>query len=485
MQNLFKRISTYIFFSLSIINSSYAATIIVNNNQDLAELDGNCDLRDAILSANVNFSVDACTAGQAGVQDLIIVQVPGPIQLESTLPVFSSMTITTSFNVEPVEINAPPNNRIMRVVPISENDNDFGMINFKLTGGRAPGENFGGGAIYFNGEDDNLGDIGLSGMIFENNHGVIGGALHFDNTFADSLLINDNIFVGNSADNLAGAIAGERVVKSGPNKSLKIHRSHFENNSTTGSAGAIFIRTEQVGSAVIEDNHFINNSAADAMGAVGVGAWVDTQTWDLNRNVFMFNQAGTNSGAVQVGFSSITYIRDSLFAFNSAQLGGAVTAVFDDSLMRLSNSTLVHNSASDSGDNIYIYATGRLIPSNNIIAYPANGDNCSGSLGVSTTQGISNNITDDNSCELLNSAPGTTLADPLLTGFSTHPDFYPGFAPTTDSPALDRTSTCSDKDVMRRDRPLDGYGDGQAFCDVGAIESPASVDVIWSDSFGL
>ena len=67
-----------------------AAIIFVDNNQDLGQLDGNCDLRDAINSANINISIDNCTSGESGVQDVVIVQVPGPIQLASALPVFSS-----------------------------------------------------------------------------------------------------------------------------------------------------------------------------------------------------------------------------------------------------------------------------------------------------------------------------------------------------------------------------------------------------------
>lgn len=484
MQNLTKFILFCTTLLVATQNISHAATIVVNSNQDSGDLDNNCELREAILAANVNFSVDGCTAGQAGVTDLIIVQAQGPIQLASTLPVFSSVAITTTFNADPVEIVAAPGRRIMRVVPISENDNDFTMINFKLTGGEALDENSG-GAIYFNGEDDRLGIIELSGMIFENNHAHIGGALHFENTQATSLSINNNIFVGNTADNIAGAIAGDRVVRSDANSSLTITFSHFENNHSDGTAGAVFIRNEAAETASISDNHFINNSAVESIGAVGVGAWVETQTFELNRNVYLFNQAGTNSGAVQISFSAIAYVRDSLFAFNSAQTGGAITSLFDDSLLRLSGSTLVHNSASSNGDNIHIFSTGRLVPSNNIVAYPVNGDNCSGGLNTSPPSSARNNITDDSSCELLNSPSLSTQADPLLSGFSSHPDYYPGFAPTTDSPALDSASFCSDKDVMRRDRPIDGDGNGQAFCDIGAIESPTSIDLIWSDSFGL
>ncbi len=484
MHRLTKNLLIFTCLLMTCQNPSQAATIIVDNNQDLGALDGNCDLRDAILSANVNFSVDGCTAGQSGVQDLIIVTVAGPIQLESTLPVFSSMLITTGINADPVEIIAAPDRRIMRVSPNSVNDNNFTMINFKMTGGHATGEDTG-GAILFTGASASLGVIELNSMIFENNQAFIGGALQFDETRADSVRIADNIFMGNSAESVGGAVSGYRLVKPGVSSFIEILRSHFENNSSEGSAGAMFLRNEEAGSAVLDDNHFINNSAANSIGALGLGAIAESQSYEINRNLFLSNQAGSDSGALQVSFASVVQVRDSLFAFNSAERGGAVTSLFDDALLRLNNSTLVHNEASLSGDNIHIFSTGRLLPARNIIAYPVNGNNCSGALRTTVQGSTSGNITDDDSCELLETVNNTLIADPLLTGTSSQPDTYPGFMPTINSPALDSTEGCSDEDLMRRNRPVDGDGDGFAFCDTGAIEAFESIDVLWSDGFGF
>lgn len=483
MLHTVKNLIIYMLFCIVFTHSVKAATIIVDNAQDLSALDGNCDLRDAINSANINISIDGCTSGQADVQDLVIVQVTGPIQLASTLPVFSSMLITTMFNADPIEILAAPNQRIMRVVPNSINDNDFAITNFKFIGGHATAQNTG-GAIYFSGSNASLGTIELNGMIFQDNHAYAGGAIHFNETSADSLRIYDNLFLNNSAGNSGGAISGYRVVKPGAT-SINILRSHFAGNTSSGTAGAIFLRNESAETVVLSDNQFINNSATDGIGAVGLGAIFDNQTYYVNRNLFLFNYAGTNSGALEVTFSSVVYVNDSLFAFNSAQRGGAVSSTVDDSLLRLNASTLVHNSASVSGDNIYITSTGRLIPARNIIAYPVNGDNCSGSLGTTPPGSTANNLTDDDSCELLDSLNNTIQMDPKLSGFSASAESYPGFAPTIYSPALDMTETCNDKDLMERTRPEDGDGDGLAFCDIGAIEAPESTDLIWSDSFGL
>jgi predicted outer membrane repeat protein len=475
------------FFYLLLLLScftTHAALIIVDNAQDLALVDGNCDLRDAIRSADQNTSFDNCNAGQPDTLDLIIIQVAGPIQLNSTLHMRSSMIITTPINADPVEILGATNDRVLRFAPLSESDNDLTLINLIIKNGNAPNQLTGGG-ILFSGVNTNLGAIELSGMTFDNNHGYSGGAIHFDVTQAESIYIYNSVFTNNSADTIGGAIYGLNMVNaSTENGSLRILRSHFEQNSAA-TAGAVFLRGENIETAEINDSQFINNSASERSGAVELGALNTDQTFYLDRNLFMFNTANGDSGALQVGFASIVYVRDSLFAFNSAQRGGAVTSLTDDALLRLSNSTLVHNSASVAGDNIYIFGTGRIIPSRNIIAYPVNGDNCTGNLGTSVPANVMDNIADDNTCELLASVPFTLLADPKLTGFSEHDDLFPGFAPTVDSPALDITSFCGEKDVMERDRPIDGNGSGTAVCDVGGIESPANIDIIWSDAFGI
>lgn len=479
-----KNCITTLLILMATINFVSAATIVVNNNQDLSELDGNCDLRDALNSASINIAIDGCIAGENNVIDQIIVLVDGPIQLESTLPVFGSVLIATSFGADPIEIIAAAGERIMRVTPDSLNDNDFAMTNFKLTQGQA-GIDTDGGAIYFSGTSSALGNIELTNMIFEGNSANQGGALYFNETNADSLTIAESQFINNSAESSSGAVGGFRVAKPASVDGIEINNNLFQDNTSAGSAGALFIRNEGTDTINISDNQFINNSAADNIGAVGVGAIVDDQDFHLERNLFLFNNAGSDAGALQVSFGSIVYVRESLFAFNQAARGGGITSTFDDALLRLSNSTLVHNGATTAGDNLYIFGNGRIIPTKNIIAYPQNGDNCSGALGTTPTASSNNNISDDSTCELLNSLSQTQITDPLLTGFSNDLDYYPGFAPSVNSPALDGTESCGQNDVMGRTRPLDGDGDGMAFCDIGAIESPANTDVIWADSFGL
>jgi len=461
-----------------------AAVIFVDNDQDLSALDGNCDLRDAINSANINISIDGCVSGESGVQDVVIVQVPGPIQLESTLPVFSSIYIGTTFGAEAVEIRGAPDQRIMRVIPNSVNDNNFAMVNFTLTGGATTDE-IEGGAIYFSGMNAPLGMIEITNMQFINNQGHNGGALSFNETFAESLRIVDSTFIGNHANNIGGAISGFRVVQPGTGSSILMNRNLFENNSAGGTGGAVFMRNDSLDEFELNTNHFFNNVATDDVGALGIGGVVDTPTITVNQSLFLHNQAGGDAGALQVGFGAIVYVRNALFAFNEANRGGAVTSVFDDALLRLNSSTLVHNSAAVSGDNIYVFGSGRLLPSRNIIAYPQNGDNCAGSLNTNPPASIRDNITDDASCELLNTVANTLVADPMLSGTSDQEGSFPGFAPTVNSPAIDSTDICDDEDAIERDRPMDGDGNGSNICDIGAIEAMTQTDLIWQDAFGF
>lgn len=68
-----------------------AATITVNTLSDELNADGDCSLREAVQAANTNAAVDACTAGGAGA-DLILLPA-GTIPVAATIQVNESVTI--------------------------------------------------------------------------------------------------------------------------------------------------------------------------------------------------------------------------------------------------------------------------------------------------------------------------------------------------------------------------------------------------------
>src|SRR5213080_3148185 len=59
---------------------AFASTIVVNTLEDSFVANGNCSLREAISSANLNLAFDTCAAGSPGA-DTIQISIPGTITL--------------------------------------------------------------------------------------------------------------------------------------------------------------------------------------------------------------------------------------------------------------------------------------------------------------------------------------------------------------------------------------------------------------------
>jgi hypothetical protein len=359
------------------------------------------------------------------------------------------------------------------------------MANLILSGGDAGSGD--GGAIWFDSTNTRYDRIELNGMVFENNQAFNGAALMFNNVQANHFSVINSEFINNTATNLAGAILADRMVLPGASPtSIDFSHNLFLNNQSLDSVGAVYLGNQGAANltTTMEDNQYINNQAADDVGALQLNGIVTPWNVNMSESLWLFNQSADQVGALAVYSELIANVSNSVIAYNSAGLGGGIGIRFDDALVNLSSSTLTHNQATSTGDNIYVYSTGRITLRSNIIANPINGDNCTGSLGT-TPSTSSNNIADDSSCELLNTASLTTIADPLLSGFSSDIDSFPGFQPTASSPALDMSECGLLIDAIGNTRPLDGDGDGFAFCDIGGLEAPANTDLIWRDAFGL
>jgi len=440
---------------------STAAIIVVDDDGDSGELENNCGLRDALLAASVNVSVDGCIAGDAGIQDVIIIQVPGPIQLESnSIPIFDSVTVSTNLGASRVKILAAPNKRIFNVSAVSNRELSLSMANLELVGGDAEDE--GGGAVYFFRNGGSFKDIEFRSMVFENNNAASGGAIGLDETSAESLLITDSIQVSNNL---------------------------FQNNHSFGSGGAIFFDNPGNLSALLNNNYFIGNSAESHGGALMLSSFglLQSVVYNINKNLFMFNQAGAGGGALYVTTGALVQLNYSILAYNLAvERGGAIYALRSnskrDNNVSLLQSTVVHNQA-PLGDNLSLSGT-RFLARRSIIAYPVNGDNCSGVRNPISDRSF-NNMVDDETCELLNDESLTRISDPQLSGFTDDLAYFPGFQPTVNSPALDIGSDLVTTDFNGNDSPMDGTGENRPFSDLGAHEAPTNTDLIWRDNFGF
>lgn len=465
-----------------------AAIIVVDVDNDSGTLDDDCSLRDALLSASINIAVDGCVAGESGVEDVVIINVSGPIQLNSEIPVFDSVSIATAIGAPMVEILAGDDDRIFRVNSTGSTDLSFSVANLKFTGGVA--QSNGGGAIYLFRNGGTFNEIVIRDSVFENNHGDTGGAIGLNGTQANHLEIINNLFINNSSETLGGAIASVSALKSGlPGAALVMTGNVFKNNATGGSGGAAWINNGANFTAEINANDFMANQSLEGGGALSLSGEgiISSTIYRLNRNLFHRNQAATSGGAIELYYGSRVFIAHSMFLQNQASShGGAIYAFKSNAQVNtyldINHNTLVLNAA-DFGANIGITGT-ELLANNNVIAQPINGQNCSGNF-IPIPQLSRYNILGTTGCGFLDQEPLNIHEDPLLTGFTSDPDYYPGFYPTINSPALDAgSSTQQGTDLNGNALPQDGDGNGSSIRDIGALEAPAGHDVIWLDNMG-
>lgn len=477
-----------LFLHLSTI--SFAALIYVNNHQDLGVIDGNCDLRDAIESANTNTSIDGCSAGEVNTLDGILIQVNQAILLTDQITITGSTLILTDLGVPAKTIIAAPDKRIFHARPSSLNDNDFSVRNLRLVGGVACCNitSGSGGAIYFDGSQMPIGNITLHGMVFENNVASTGGAVAFRETFARSIEITGSTFLNNTSTGTGGAIFGSDIISNAVSlDGFSMTDNLFISNRSEGGAGAVYLVDQQVNNELaLSGNVYLNNSAASSGGVMQINI-TGNQNNVLDSELFMFNSAAGNGGALLLGLNSHVEVKNSFMLFNQAESGGAIAINNNTTaFITLKNSTVAYNSAVLVGDNLYRFnGNGRFQLLNSIISNPINGDNCDGSLGTNPILS-ENNLVDDASCEMLSNTTDLLTADAQLSGFSAQSDVFPGFLPTGSSPAIDSYEcTPGGFDFNGNPRPMDGDGNGNAACDRGATEAMTNTDLIWSDAFGL
>lgn len=453
-----------------------------NNNSS----DGGCDLREAVKAANTDAAVDGCTAGNA--VDIVIIDVNGSIQLTSQINVTSSMAIRAPFGAdEPVLIQAANNHRIFEVYPIQSSGHIFEFIGLHLTNGDTA--NGSGGAIYVhnNGTNGLTSQVFISESVFENNEGSFGGAISIEGVNATGkITIRDSIFVGNQANEDGGAI----YLSEGTAGEFTLLNNRFQNNVSAGTGGAILVADTGSEDFSINHNQFYHNLSEESGGGMAIFATAAVQNYIFNRNAFIGNTASSSGGALYVALDAQAWVYNSVMAHNVADRGGALSSSGgngQNAWLYIYHSTLAHNTAS-LGGNIYAYGGTLGSIGASILAYPQGGSNCSGSTSILNT---ARTIIDDTSCPF---SPTTDRReDPLLSGISFDDAGFPALTPTTDSSAIDGVplSACLfygggdlEKDQQNNPRPMDGDGDNNSMCDIGAIEVPEDHDLLWSDGFG-
>lgn len=296
-----------------------------------------------------------------------------------------------------------------------------------------------------------------------------------------------------------------------PGDGLDLRESRFENNRAEGSGsrgGGLFGSARSMG---LFDARFDGNSAESGAGIALVGAAIDIVSLtdvrlrsniaaatgrgggllvecvfcvaSLSRGYFGQNSAGSGGAlaARRLGSSGIgptLTLHNLSFNGNVAQVrgGGMELAQTEAELRHL---TLQQNSAPQGG-HLAIVESGNALGrvGNNVFGVLAagSGSACSLVSGGPTPSQRTGNLFADASCGNLAAAGSATLPAGQVASLDSTAPLMPVLVFPAGSPVIDGGSelACLQEDARAAERPQDGNGDGDAFCDVGAYEHAAS-----------
>jgi CSLREA domain-containing protein/uncharacterized repeat protein (TIGR01451 family) len=350
-------------------------------------------------------------------------------------------------------------------------------LNITATSAISENISFNGGGIFVAGPTTTETPLTITDSDVVGNRALFnGGGVYLAASTAASITdssVNDNL-AGTTGEPIGGGDGGGIFVGNGA--SVTAERTTIEGNIAVefdddgGFGGGI---ASADGDIDLSDVTVIGNEANVAGG--GISASSNTSTVTLNRVTISGNQAGIGGGLHLDGETA--NVTNSTISGNTATadgegtgLGGGIfvggPAYFQVGTANLVHVTIAGNTAA-AGGGIYAGLDGVANLTNTLLAENLTG-NCDDGGGVFETAGT--NLSDDLTCpdtnflevddalidDLQLNSPGVTATHALLSG----------------SPAIDAAPTlCPDEDQRTVDRPQG------AFCDIGAYEAEAEVDL--------
>ena len=457
------------------------ATLTVTTLSDELVDDGDVSLREAIISANTDASVDGSAAGAGEdtirfadtlvdygklesivladelgqlplITDDLIIEGPGP----DLLSVDGSSTGSRIFQIaEDVTVSIA--GLTLRNGDISEATVNDGTERF-------------GGAIF------NAGDLTLTRIAGIDNHAEEGGFLYLDKDVVTAKAsVQDSVLSGNKADKFGGALrpfvyqelsvidsivenneANQAGAIANNGATILISGSRFTGNTSEAGGGAF----RNFGSAVIRDSTFDNNVSQEAGGAIFLG----NNDLTIINSTLSGNTAAESGGAIAtMDGTEVTLINSTVSNNRSdsddagAELGGGL-AFGDDDIVTLNNTIVAGN----------FVGTGTTL---NDIAGPVDTVNSfSNLIGDASSSG---GLTDGNNGNLIGKDPKLSPLLPLAGGVQRY-HLFSADSPAVDGgsndKAVDETGVALTTDQIGRPRFFDRDGDNVATVDVGAIE---------------
>jgi CSLREA domain-containing protein len=423
------------------VTLAHGATIVVNSTADAAD-PGNCTLREAIIAANTNTPVGACTAGS-------------PYPAVDTISVAFSRFVCLSSGCT-IVLQSP--------LPTITED----VI---ITGGTGLFS----GLVTINGAN--------AFRVFD----VQGN----DVTIAHLALVNGNA-VGLATSGYGGAILGSAL-----GGTLRLNNMTFSGNHAQTRGGVLY----ESGGIVAVDNCSFDSNTVDSFG----GAIDQTNGVLIISNSTLSNNFAADGGGLEIQGVSDTRLTNVTFSGNQARgSGGAISRIGITNLVTLNNVTITNNTSdsdnSGFGDGGGIYrGGGNIVVSNSIIAGNFDTANnagpgtinpdCSWQNGGGFTSNGYNVIgRGEGASGFTNGINGDkvgTAANPLVpklgplafNGGSTRTHLLQYGSPALDggnpaTPGGGSFGACASTDQRGVVRPVDGNGDTSAICDSGAVEAP-------------
>lgn len=470
-----------------------AATITVTTVDDELNTDGDCSLREAIVAANTDAGVDACTAGNgddlvmlpAGTYELSVAgagenaAATGDLDLAGTVAIVGAGRVST-------HVVGNPGDRIFEVLA----NTDVQLESMTL---RDASPMLNGGAIA------NHGTLTVTNcnIIGNVSNGSTGGAIYSYATSA--LTVRLSQIAGNYASSDGGAIASHGTTV--------LEDVSFTGNTAGGRAGAIYVASAASGSLTISNATFSGNGADEEGGAI----YADNPT-SITGASFDANQAGVDGdggGAVYCG-DAVT-IRESAFTANTSDTGGGAIDATGSCALTLANVTLHANTAREDGGAVRATGASTTATLNNVTVTANQADTNMGGfssggglhVGSGSTVTVGNSVLADNTANgvasdcagavtsaghnLLRSISGCTVTlttgdlsgvDPQLDALAANGGLTLNRVPAAGSPLRDAGDPATPGGGGTACEAVDQRGFGRpagAACDIGADEADGVV----------
>lgn len=233
-----------------------AANITVTTTADELNSDGDCSLREAVRSANLNTSVDGCSPGAA----VDTITIPGGTftlsvaGINEDFAATGDLDLTESVNLNGAGagtvINANGIDRVFHIVSGAAN-----LASLTISGGSTPGN---GGGINVN----SIATLTLNNVTLSNNTATDGGGLYN----AGNGTLNNTTFSANTAISDGGGLRNDFA--------LALNNSTVSDNQAGGNGGGLYNLNSSIAVLTLSNVTTANNRADSDGNSSGAGGGV-------------------------------------------------------------------------------------------------------------------------------------------------------------------------------------------------------------------